>query len=711
MSGPYASSALAYAKMGFAPIPLLPRQKRPPFPGWQQYCTDQPSEKEIKSWMIKYGQGNIGLALGTQVQPPNANSPKQVIAIDIDDEDLIEPVTSALAFLGPTKKGKKGLTIFALAGLDVKNQKFKRTQGGKPSARPGVEILAHGSQTVVPPSIHPDGMEYIWLNEKLDSLVDWPYVNDAVLDEIAAICAGKGEHFNALNEMVWLGVGGGGNTHDTCVAAVAACVARGWSDSDIRDRIVRAKKEASARAGEKYNWPGADHAIQEWVVSARNKGMTGVAKTKKVPPERLMAEWALAILGGKENVICVNGQLRRYQDGHWPAIDIGGVLRDMYTFDDVLREREAKSALSILHTQSEIDGLAFGRTPGLEPRDDPKMHRICLQNGTLNVRTGDLELWSPEHDLLHQISVEWNDEAECPLYDRVVLQTFNGLESAAEVWDEFCALTLVNDMSFQKVLFLRGPGGNGKGTLSRVLRGLHSPQAVGSVAITDLNDERKRTSLVGKLVNISGEQSRLNTVADTYLKKITGGDPVDIRRLYGETQNNVILSVRFLELVNEMPATMASGHAFRRRLIILDCPIRVENPDADLDRKLFAERPGILRRWTQALQRLYKRGFFEIPGQSTVEVEQYLRENDPVAYWIYDQLDPDEDGKGTVSRELWAEFKAWYEMMGYKYAIPEVVWGRRLTMLGYPVIVTRINSQHIARMRRLKIKPGHEQRL
>lgn len=714
MSGPYHSSALQYSKMGFAPLPLLPKQKRPIITNWQVYCTDSPSEKDVKAWMIKYGQGNIGLALGTQVHPANHGAPKQIIALDVDDDDLVEPVLAALPFPGPAKKGKKGLTIFALASPDVKNQKFKRVVDGKPSPKPGVEVLAHGSQTVIPPSIHPEGMEYVWTNETFRSLTEWPYVNDAVLDEIAAICGGKGDHFGALNEMVWLGVGGGGNTHDTCVAAVANLVARGWADSDIRDRILRAKKAACTRAGQPYNWPGADHTIQEWVVSARDKGMSGVAKTRKVPPERLMAEWALAVLGGREQVACINGQLRRYQDGHWPSVDVAGVLRSMYSFDDVLREREAKSAISILHTQTELDGLVWGRTPGLEPRDDPKLHRICLQNGTLNVRTGDLELWDPEHELLHQIQLKWDDEAECPTYDRVVLQTFNGLQSAVEVWDEFCALTLVNDMSFQKVLFLRGPGGNGKGTLARVLRNLHSPQAVGSVAITDLNDERKRTSLVGKLVNISGEQSRLNTVADTYLKKITGGDPVDIRRLYGETQNNVLLSVRFLELVNEMPATMASGDALRRRLILLDCPIRVENPDADLDRKLYAERPGILRRWTAALQRLYTRGHFEVPGSSTIEVEQYMIENDPVAYWVLDQLDPvdEEKGeKGTHGRELWAEFKVWYDMMGYKYAIPEVVWGRRLTSLGYPVIVTRINSKTSMRMRRLRIKPGHESRM
>jgi putative DNA primase/helicase len=264
-------------------------------------------------------------------------------------------------------------------------------------------------------------------------------------------------------------------------------------------------------------------------------------------------------------------------------------------------------------------------------------------------------------------------------------------------------------MTFQRVLFLRGPGGNGKGTLARVLRNLHSPSAIGSVAVTDLNDERKRTSLVGKLVNISGEQSRFNTVADTYLKKITGGDPVDVRRLYGETQNNVQLSVRFIELVNEMPTTNDATQALRRRLLLLDCPNKILNPDPDMDRKLMAERPGILRRFVRALARLYERGNFRVSEFAQNEIDAYLTENDPVVYWMAERLDPQEHvSLGSPSRELWSDFKTWSGDMGYQRLIPEVIWGRKLTGYGYPSIAYSLPGGRSVRMRALVIKPGLE---
>jgi len=701
----FAENAMVYSGK-FAPIPIIPLQKRPTMKNWQKYCTDLPTEKEIKEWMYKYGDCNIGIALGTKV-----SKNRQIACLDIDDEELIEPVLLALSGSGPKKKGKKGLTVFVLTDEVTTNHKYKRTgSNGKPVLKPSVELLAHGSQTVIPPSIHPDGMSYVWLEHDLFFPTSkWPFVSDAVLDEIAAICHNKAEHFSALNTMVWLGLGAGGNTHDVCVAAVACMVARGWSDSDIRDRIIRAKQNAALRSNLEYNWSEAETTIQEWTNSAREKGMSNRIQVKKLPLERVMADWAIAKLGGKENVVCVNGQLRRYEGGYWPLVDISGLMKAMYEFEESLREREAKSAISIAHTMSEVVG--FGKTEDLEPRDDPKRQKICLQNGTLNLRTGELEIGAPEHELIHKLSFDWDDEAECHLYDQVVNQTFNNDIKAVQLWDEYCALSLVDDMSFQKLLFLRGPGGNGKGTLARVLRNLHDPKAVASVAITDLGDERKRTSLVGKLVNVSGEQSRLNLISDTYLKKITGGDPIDIRKLYGETQNNVVLSVRFLELVNEMPATFDSTYALRRRLIILDCPNKVKTPDPDLDRKLYLERPGILRRFTSALHRLYNRGHFDISDASGKEVDTYLLENDPVAYWLQDRIDPvPQKHKGTVSRELYADFKNWHELMGYRYPMPEVVWGRRLTGLGYPVIFTRMGKTH-GRYRRLVIRAGHEARI
>lgn len=700
----FGNEAPRYWKAGLFPVPLRPKTKAPFFDDWQIICP-KVSDKDKDEWTKKYHNYNIGLALGTEFN--NA----QLVAIDIDDEEVMDAVLFAVG-KGPTKRGMKGGTVFCLADHAVVNSKIYKYSNGKKGRKAMVEILAKGSQTVLPPSVHPDTkLPYVWVGpELLDSLNNLPFVSVSTIDEIRAYGANKENPIQSLNEMVWAGVNGGGDTHDTCVAAVACMVSRGWTDPEIHNRINRAKRESCERVGESYNWPQATKTIQEWIDSARAKGMTDSSKKgkkePKIPPERVMCAWAAEHLGGRQRLVCFRGQLRQYQGGYWPQVDIDELLRAVYTEDPVITERQAKSAISILQTM--VGVAKFGETDNMAPKNDPKKQRICLVNGTLNLRTGELERHAPEHELLHKLDFDWDEEATCPVYDRVMTETFAGEDSLEKenLWDEFCGLTLVDDMSLQKLLFLVGGGGNGKGTLVRVLESMHDPMAIGSVSITDLNDERKRTSLVGKLLNISSEESRLNTIADAYLKKITGEDAVDTRQLYKETSNNVKLSVRFLELVNDMPTTNDTTDALRRRMIILSCNNKVLNQDTDLQIKLRAERSGILKRWVNALHRLYERGQFLEPKTSTEAVDKYLLENDPVRYWIEDCCDKGE-GRWSPSRELFAHYKEWADVIGLKQhqVLNEIMWGRRLVSLGYPVEVVRVGKMTV-RQRRLKIKEG-----
>lgn len=696
-----------FIEAGLSPIPLKEGEKRPAFLQWQKFCKQQPDGKVIATWNEKYDLDHVGLCLGTPVKDD-----KVLVAVDVDSDDLIDAVWAAIGDrTAPAKKGKKGVTIFGMATKDIVNTKIKRKlPNGKAAPHPSVEILCSGSQTVVPPSIHPDtGKPYSWVTKSLlDGFPDnLPSITPSVIDEIEAVCKEKGEKFIDLNEMVWLGEGGGGNTHDTCLAAVGLMVSRRktpdlWTDDEIIARIERAKREACARNGEDYNWPEARRVIQEWIDSAVAKGMEGSSSTKKVPPERFMAQWGFERLGGICNIVCADGVLRHYKDGHWPPVDIGELSKAMLEYSETLKLQEVRNAISIMHTMTERPN--FGKTPGVAPRDCPKMRMVCVKNGTLDLRTGKLHPWSADHEKIFMVNCEWDPKAKAPIYEKVRNFTLGYDEKAIATFDEFTGLALTGDTSFHKMMFMIGPGGNGKGTLVRASANLFDPSTISSVSITDLNDERKRTSLVGKLFNVSGEQSRLNVVADTYLKKITGGDPIDIRRLYGETINNVYLTLLFLEMVNEMPGTNDTSDALRRRMIVLNCMNKVIDPDPDLGRKLMEELPGILRIKVEAIQRLYDRGCFDLPESSKEAVDEYMLENDTVRGWFFERVVPvDENDKGTPTGDLYADYREWCERNGHRFPFSNVQWGKRLKNIGYDSIPDKTQG---CRVRQLKIRAG-----
>ena len=686
----------AYLAQGLSPLPIQPGAQKPcAGNGWERFCTAPMTLEEAETFVRRRPQAGLGLCMGTIVAPNLA-----LISIDIDDEAIRPYVEAAIGPYFCAKVGSKGVTVFALSDpREIRARKIKKVGAdGKKQKLPAVEILAHGNQTVIPPTMHPKiNQPYEWVGTpilELDSLEDLPRFTAWMQDEIIAILEGKGAAFIDLQTMTPAGEQTPGDVHNASLAAVGLMVARGWQDEAIQSRVLRAKQEAYARGGLPMRQSTADlqKEVEEWVESARAKGFDlGAEGPAKVPTERRMANYLVESLGGRDRVIALDGVIRFYKDGHWPVLDTTEAKRMIFEADRCVKNREAKEALAVI--QAVLDREDFGVTLGVEPKDDPKRQRICLKNGTLDLLSGELLPHAPEHELLHQLDIAWDDDAKCPLYDGVVSQTFAHSPRAVALWDEFCALTLVADTSFQKMLFLQGPGRNGKGTLSRVLIEMHAPSAVGSVGITDLNDERKRTSLVGKLVNISGEQSHLNKVSDTYLKKITGGDPVDVRKLYGETRNNVTLNVRFVELVNEMPSTSDVGDALRRRLIILRTPVKVEHPDLELGKKLRAERAGVLRRWVAALARLYARGRFDPPGSSTGDIDEYLLESNPVALWAEERVVV--NGAYTPASDLYGDFAEWARASGYKHPPTKVMFGRRLSQLGHPSETKRLAGKTV----------------
>ena len=157
MSYSFRDHAPALHAAGFNPLPIKPGTKRPALLGWQRFC----SEEMPSSLVAKFAQSSIaygvGLALGY----------RGVVGIDVDTDDTaqIHAVISVLPPIRAAKRGRRGFTVF-----------FQDPTGAVQTARLRlVEILARGTQTVLPPSVHPDtGRSYIWLDPK--ALIEFEFV-------------------------------------------------------------------------------------------------------------------------------------------------------------------------------------------------------------------------------------------------------------------------------------------------------------------------------------------------------------------------------------------------------------------------------------------------------------------------------------------------------------------------------------------------------
>lgn len=143
-----------YAKMGLPVIPC--RGKIPLIKDWQN--REVPTMEEIDAWVSDWPDLNIGLVLGAA---------SRIVGIDVDGPE-------ALGFLRELSKGALPITpafktpgggkryLFSIPeGITAK--KFDKQFQGDHSE---LSFLGDGQQTILPPSIHPNGGVYRWYKGK-----------------------------------------------------------------------------------------------------------------------------------------------------------------------------------------------------------------------------------------------------------------------------------------------------------------------------------------------------------------------------------------------------------------------------------------------------------------------------------------------------------------------------------------------------------------
>lgn len=160
----FITTATRLVERGYSVIPIIPGEKRPgEYKGdqwvgmskWQRYCDRSPTKFELDLW-ARWPNPSICLALGRA---------SNVTAIDFDyGSPEVRAALEACLPPSPVKKmGAKGYTAL-YRGFAVASKKYLLDGVSV------IEVLAHGKQTVLPPSIHPDGMAYRWLTP--DTLED-----------------------------------------------------------------------------------------------------------------------------------------------------------------------------------------------------------------------------------------------------------------------------------------------------------------------------------------------------------------------------------------------------------------------------------------------------------------------------------------------------------------------------------------------------------
>jgi putative DNA primase/helicase len=320
------------------------------------------------------------------------------------------------------------------------------------------------------------------------------------------------------------------------------------------------------------------------------------------------------------------------------ALSIFDEVKDAFDRDERFkhaRRSQSKSAIEAMIWLARSE-------PGIPARltdFDADGWLLNVANGTVNLRTGELQPHRREDLISNIVEVAFDPAAECELWDAFLWRVTDRNEELYNYLRCFVGYLLVGDTSEQSLHFLYGLGANGKSVFCEVLLRLLGDYAL--AVSPDLimlrrhggipNDVARLRGVRAALMNETSQGARFD---EAKLKDLTGGDTLTARFLHQEffdfqpTHRIVIRG-------NHKPTINGTDEGIWRRLRLVPFTVSIppDEQDRDLLRKLEAELPGILN-WALRGCAEWRAVGLNPPAIIAEAVRQYREESDTLGRFL-----------------------------------------------------------------------------
>ncbi len=699
----FVQQALEYAARGWAVFPLAPKTKRPITEHGLYDATTDPAT--IRRWWAAWPDANIGIACGAS----------GLVVVDVDAKNGapgLDTWQGLLPQIGgqidtPTVQTPTGGLHFYYAappGVDLSQ--------GNGKLGPGVDVKGNGGYVVAPPSIHPDtGTAYQWFDGySLDDreILPLPAYFVRVLQrkqaptstrlenrDVFALARDIVEAGKALQRLApwrceeygaWVDVG----------MALSELGAAGfelwdkWSQRSAKyDPEVCAAKWATftpangdpnkISLGSLINWAREDSGEMEYTPAAPHvtpeNDLTELMNARRLvalfgQQLRYVSEWGWMAWTGKRWERDTTGAVMRYaketalsyyQDAA-QAASAGDSDKAKELAQHAKRSQSARAIRAMVElAQSELEVIA-------RPEDfdnDPWV--LNCENGTLDLRTGELRPHDPADLLTKLCPVNYDPAATCPTWER--FQNEIAAECAAIVAykQRMYGYSLTGDVSEQAFFIAYGTGANGKSTEVNTIRAILGPDYAWHIPTESLLTKAHGGGIPNDLARLKGmrfvtaiESDLGRRLAEGLVKQLTGGDPITARYMRAEfftfdPTHKLILAT------NHKPEIWGSDHAIWRRIKLIPYTVTIPKArqDKDLPEKLLAEAAGILAWLVRGCLAWQREGLAE-PGEVTNATNAYRQEQDVIGEFLADRciFKP----TATVAKgELYEAYVTWCE--------------------------------------------------
>jgi putative DNA primase/helicase len=305
-----------------------------------------------------------------------------------------------------------------------------------------------------------------------------------------------------------------------------------------------------------------------------------------------------------------------------------------------------------------LSQVPFGRA--LNDQDD----WICILNGMLNMRTMELRPHDKKFYATYQLPVSFdpNRTARCDRFLQYLEETIQTPGPIAQV-QEFAGYCLTREVRYEKALLLLGPGADGKSKLIAILRALVGAENCSAVSFQDLENEFHRSSLYGKLLNISTEVGS-KAMESAYFKAIVSGDPISAAFKH-ENSFQFCPQCKLVFAGNRMPRILDNSDGPFRRLLPISFKRQfLDDGDPHLLEKLMSELSEIFQWALVGLHRLWQQKRFTDCEETRDLLMEHRRANNPVLCFVEDMCVLG-DYQEVSKEDLYKSYKKYTGANGY----------------------------------------------
>lgn len=700
--------AAQYIKLRLPIIPLCPPDHRGMTLTHRQTCKspgksplmknwssrDTPTQEEVSKWFNPIRAYNIGLILGE-------TSSWNIVGVDIDNqlgEDLLQQWSEGIVPTTWEYTTGKGRRLLYKLPQGMKSKKFRKGENKVGE----LALLACGQQTVLPPSVHVSGKQYLWVEghspDEIALALAPEWLTERVKDDNPGTMDLTQESARVTHDE-WAQTLSKGSRNVQVARLAGSLLSKRHMTKE--DTLIFLLQWNDRHCDPPLEKPEIEAMVESISASEQIKqNRRSAAKQNSAVRERMQPVVTAGNFIVTQSQAGFEWKYIAHEDAFYYCDRIAGPWRKCSDTEFARRIREQllieNEDWGVQRNISEVEA-ALKEQLYDEPNDDifdigkhPDLDHIYCSNGTLDWTTGQLVPWDWKSFSTIRLPVIWDpqqsDNDGYQMWQKN-LQDWIPDQTTRDFLQEFVGYSLLPDCSFRTSVFLYGHGVNGKSLFLEVVKLLFG-EWLESLPIQRINEKFDTVALQNKLINICSDIDPKYMTDTGNLKLIIAGEDIRGEHKYGASYTFTPVS-RLIFSANTLPKSIDKSEGWFSRWKIVTFPNKFAvNSVYKKNLMTTMSQPqslSALLYWAvQGLKRLHQQGHFSESAAMSQDSIDYRNENDNVAAFVDNYLDTvPHTGTETqlVVNTLYGIYKEYCISTGAK-PVGQIEFSKRIQSLG-----------------------------